>query len=89
MKDISTFPQANWWRVQALTFRPREIHLGAPFKGRSEALTVLDEEWLDDCESARKWIFVGYRFLRQKAWFFGTDWRTQYVFEFILLRLLT
>ncbi len=26
----------NWWRVQALTFRPREIHLGAPFKGFCE-----------------------------------------------------
>ena len=38
----------NWWRIQALTFRPREVHLGAPFKGRSDALTVVDEDWLND-----------------------------------------
>ena len=43
----------NWWRVQALTFRPREVHLGAPFKGRSEALAVLDEEWLDNCDTLK------------------------------------
>ncbi len=73
----------NWWRVQALTFRPREIHLGAPFKGRPEALAVLDEEWLNDCETLEM-DFRRIQIPPTKAWFFGTDWRTQYVFEFIL-----
>ena len=35
----------NWWRMQALTFRPREIHLGAPFvvEHRQSLFTTL--EW--------------------------------------------
>ena len=73
----------NWWRVQALTFRPREIHLGAPFKSRSEALTVLDEEWLDNFDTL-KMDFRRIQIPPTRTWFFGTDWRTQYVFEFIL-----
>lgn len=78
--DLST---PNWWRVQALTFRPREVHLGAPFKGHLESLTVLDDTWLNDCGS----IAMDFRRIQippTKAWFFGTDWRTLYVFEFIL-----
>ena len=78
--DLST---PNWWRVQALTFRPREVHLGAPFKGHQESLTVLDDDWLSDCGT----IAMDFRRIQippTKAWFFGTDWRTLYVFEFIL-----
>ncbi len=73
----------NWWRMQALTFRPREIHLGAPFKGHDEALTVLDDEWLSDYDTL-KMDFNRIRIPPTKAWFFGTDWRTRFVFEFIL-----
>ena len=36
----------NWWRAQSLTFRPREVHLGFPFVGYSDALTVFDEQWI-------------------------------------------
>ena len=73
----------NWWRVQALTFRPREVHLGAPFKGKPDALTVLDDDWLNDCGH----LEMDFRRLHippTRAWFFGTDWRTLYAFEFIL-----
>jgi len=73
----------GWWRMQALTFRPREFHLGAPVKGLDEALTVLDDEWLDNCDS----LEIDYRRIAippKKTWFLGTDWRTRYVFEFIL-----
>ena len=31
----------GWWKDQTLTYRPREVHLGFPFKGFSGALTVI------------------------------------------------
>ncbi|MDH3658504.1 MAG: serine/threonine protein phosphatase [Alphaproteobacteria bacterium] len=73
----------NWWRVQTLTFRPREIHLGAPFKGRQDALSVLDDEWVENCGN----LAIDFRRIMippEKTWFFSTDWRSRYVFEFIL-----
>ena len=78
--DLAT---PNWWRIQALTFRPREIHLGVPFKGYKEALTVLDDDWLNNIDNLEM-DFRRILIPPTKAWFFGTDWRTQYVFEFIL-----
>ena len=74
---------ANWWRIQALTFRPREIHLGAPFKEYEDALSVLDDDWLNNFDTLEM-DFRRIRIPPKKAWFFGTDWRTRYVFEFIL-----
>ncbi len=73
----------KWWRAQTLTFRPREIHLGAPFIGYREALAVLDDEWVDNRHSL-KMDFPGMMIPPGKIWFFGTDWRARYVFEFIL-----
>jgi hypothetical protein len=78
--DISV---PKWWRVQTLTLRPREIHLGAPFKGRPEALSVLDEAWLKDCQS----LEIDYQRIvipPEKTWFLGRAWRSLHVFEFIL-----
>ena len=73
----------NWWRVQALTFRPREVHLGAPFRGIAEALSVLDDSWLDECE-VLEMDFRRIQIPPTKVWFWGTDWRMRYAFEFIL-----
>lgn len=73
----------NWWRVQALTFRPREVHLGAPFKGYAETLSVLDDDWLDNCDT----LEIDFRRILippTKSWFWGTNWRKLYAFEFIL-----
>ncbi|MEZ5931143.1 MAG: serine/threonine protein phosphatase [Alphaproteobacteria bacterium] len=78
--DISV---RSWWRVRTLTLRPREIHLGAPCKGHREALSVLDEAWVKDRQS----LDIDYRRILippEKTWFFGTAWRSRYVFEFIL-----
>ena len=72
-----------WWRVQDLTFRPREIHLGAPFKGQKEALAVLDEHWVKNCDTLEM-DFDRIQIPPKKTWLFGTDWRARYVFEFIL-----
>jgi len=74
---------SNWWRARDLTYRPREIHLGAPFKGQSEALTVLYDAWLNNCETLEM-DFRRILIPPTKSWFFGADWRTRYVFEFIL-----
>lgn len=73
----------KWWRVQTLTFRPRELHLGAPFKGRKEGLSVLDEAWVEDCDSL-KIDFGRIAIPPEKTWIFSTNWRSRYVFDFIL-----
>lgn len=73
----------KWWRIQELTFRPREIHLGVPFKGYSDALTVLDEDWVKNCDSLEM-DFSRIQIPPAKTWFLGADWRARYVFEFIL-----
>ena len=73
----------NWWRAQSLTFRPREVHLGFPFVGYRDALTVFDKEWLQASEP------LSLEFDRMfipppKKSFFSTNWRQRYVFEFLL-----
>ena len=73
----------KWWQARALTFRPREIHLGAPFKGHEEALAVLDDTWLENRDTL-KMDFRRMAIPPEKAWFFGADWRNRFVFEFIL-----
>ena len=37
----------GWWRDRSLVYRPREIHLGIPYIGHKDSLTVFDQEWLD------------------------------------------
>ena len=73
----------RWWRIQALTFRPREVHLGAPFKGRTDALTVVDEDWLNHY-STLEMDFRRILLPPTRTWFLGTDWRRCYAFEFLL-----
>lgn len=73
----------KWWTVQTLTFRPREIHLGVPFKGHQDALTVLDDDWVNSRHSL-KMDFRRILIPPEKTWFFGSNWRARYVFEFIL-----
>lgn len=73
----------NWWRNPELTYRPRELHLGAPFVGHQEALAVIDDEWLDESETMEM-DFAHIAIPPDKTWFFDTDWKTKYVFEFIL-----
>ena len=73
----------GWWRAQALTLRPREVHLGFPFVGCPDAITVFDKEWL----SARQPLTIDYARIHlppPKRHFLSTDWRGRYVFEFLL-----
>ena len=73
----------GWWRDRALTYRPREVHLGFPFVGCAEGLTVFDKEWLEapkplELELERIQIPPESRHI------FQTDWRNRYIFEFLL-----
>ena len=73
----------NWWRAQSLTFRPREVHLGFPFAGRREALTVFDKEWLEAPEPLR---LDRPRIILPPAgtYFLSVKWRRRFVFEFLI-----
>ena len=73
----------SWWRAQALTFRPREVHLGFPFVGYDEALTVFEKAFLEAPEPPELDLS---RILLPppKHYFFSTNWRARFVFEFLI-----
>jgi hypothetical protein len=73
----------KWWTAQSLAVRPREIHLGFPFKGHDQALAVFDKEWLES--DARTEIDFGrIRIPPEKRYFFSVNWHRRYVLEFML-----
>ena len=74
--------QNNWWRNRILTFRPREIHFGLPFKGHQESLAVFDPEWL---ESPSGIDFDRIQIPPQGRSLLMTDWRKKYIFDFQLI----
>lgn len=72
-----------WWRDKSLTYRPREVHLGLPYKGVEEALTVFDAHWLENWQTLRlepRRILVP----PPKQFWISVNWRQHYVFEFLL-----
>ncbi|MCU7925126.1 MAG: serine/threonine protein phosphatase [Candidatus Thiodiazotropha sp. (ex Dulcina madagascariensis)] len=73
----------KWWTAQSLSLRPREIHLGFPFKGIKEALAVFEKPWLE----ASPPLELDYSRIRippNKRFFFSVNWRQRYIFEFVL-----
>lgn len=73
----------GWWRARSLSLRPREVHLGLPFVGRAQALTLFHEDWLAhwrelELDEARIIVPPAVRHL------FSVNWRERYVFEFLL-----
>ncbi len=73
----------GWWKDQTLTYRPREVHLGFPFKGFDEALTVFDKEWLE----AEEPLFLEIERIQippSITSVFQPNWITKYIFEFLL-----
>jgi predicted phosphodiesterase len=73
----------KWWKNQSLIYRPREVHLGLPFKGIPEALTVFDKEWLE-ADPPLVLNCAGIRIPPPATNFFQTNWKHRYVFEFII-----
>ena len=73
--------QDHWWRSRVLAFRPREVHFRIPFKGFRDSHTVFDRAWLDaptPVDYGQIQIPPG------KLWFFQTNWRSRFVFDFQL-----
>lgn len=71
----------HWWRSRILTFRPREVHFGIPFRGIHQSLSVIDTTWLANpapIDFRRIQIPPG------KSMFFQFNWRTRYLFDFQL-----
>ena len=73
----------RWWACRLLSLRPREVHLGFPFVGYQESLSVFDKAWMQSNESP---ILDADRIIMPlcKRHFFQRNWRETYVFEFIL-----
>ncbi len=75
--------QKGWWKDQSLVYRPREVHLGLPFIGFKEALTVFDKEWLIS-STPLELELNRIRIPPQKENFLQTDWQDRYIFEFLI-----
>ncbi len=73
----------KWWTAQSLSLRPREIHLGFPFKGIKEALAVFEPQWLE-ADPPLQLDFDRICVPPQKKHFWSVDWNKRYAFEFIL-----
>ncbi len=73
----------NWWKNRSLIYRPREVHLGMPFKGHAEALTVFDKEWLE-CEPVPVLEPCRIQLPPSNNSIIQTNWVNRYIFEFQL-----
>ena len=71
----------SWWRSPILTFRPREIHFGIPFRGHRDSLAVFDKVWLN---APRPVEFDRIQIPPEEIGLLGTDWRKKFVFDFQL-----
>jgi len=74
----------GWWKDQSLIYRPREIHLGIPYHGFKEPLTVFDQEWLDASPDSLSIDYPRIMIPSKSQSLFGTNWRDRYIFEFII-----
>ena len=73
----------HWWRSEILSVRPREIHLGMPFQGLGDAVTVFDAEFYDR-DPVPAIDFDRIQLPPRKRFFFNVDWYHRYVFEFLI-----
>lgn len=73
----------KWWTAQSLSLRPREIHLGFPFKGVEEALAVFEPQWFD-ADPPLKLDLDRICIPPAKKNFWNVNWHKRYAFEFIL-----
>lgn len=74
----------RWWTDEALAIRPREIHLGFPFIGFKEAQAVFDPIWIQSGKRHPRLDLRRIRVPPPKRHMLSVDWRSRYVFEFLL-----
>lgn len=77
------FTVQRWWTARALAVRPREIHLGLPFSGFPQGISVFDQEWIE-AEPSLRLELDRLRLPPPRRYFFSVDWRGRFVFEFLL-----
>jgi energy-coupling factor transporter ATP-binding protein EcfA2 len=73
----------RWWRSKLLTFRPREVHLGFPFRGYREAMAMFEEEWIE-AEEPPELELDRIELPPDRTWWRLFNWRQRFVFEFLL-----
>jgi len=74
---------SGWWKAYAMTFRPREVHLGLPFVGHKKALALFEPNWLAEWD--RLVLEEGrIQLPPPKRFFWSVNWRSRYAFEFLL-----
>lgn len=73
----------KWWTAQSLSLRPREIHMGFPFKGVKEALAVFEPQWLE-ANPPLQLEFDRICTPPIKKHFWNVDWCKRYAIEFVL-----
>ncbi len=74
----------GWWKDRSLVYRPREIHLGIPYRGYRESLSVFDQEWLDSAPEKLLIDFPQIKIPPTPHSKFNTNWIDRYIFEFLL-----
>ncbi len=75
--------QEGWWKDQSLIYRPREVHLGLPFRGYKEALSVFDKEWLES-NTPLQLELNRIKIPPPKKNLLQTNWQNRYIFEFLI-----
>lgn len=75
--------QRRWWHAKVLTVRPREVHLGLPFRGIDHGLALFEKEWLEADPKLELQIGRIAVPSPDKRLSFA-DWRRRFVFEFLL-----
>lgn len=73
----------KWWVAPHLSLRPREIHLGFPFKGIKEDLAVFEPKWIE-ADPPLQLDFERIFLPPHKRHFWSVDWYDRYAFEFLL-----
>lgn len=74
--------ERRWWHSRVLAVRPREVHLGLPFRGHGKGLALFEKDWLEDSTLDLEIDRVTIPPERRRLSFI--DWRKRYVFEFLL-----
>ncbi|MEG3638708.1 GAF domain-containing protein [Magnetococcus sp. PR-3] len=82
-EGIIDLTQKDWWKSPALHMRPREVHFLIPFVGFEKAVPVYELDELDDPDFLEVDLF---RIILppRKTGPFATDFRSRYLFEFVL-----